>query len=141
MNKRILWALLAAAIVVTNTSSVYATPITDAKNKQKIAEEKLNDINEDIEDIEEEKEELEEEAELYEQMLVDLLVSIQVINADISSKEAEIEQAQADYDEALANQEAQKEAMNKRIKYMYEKGNTTYMEVLIESRNYADAVN
>lgn len=141
MNKRILWMAISLVMIFTNVVNVSASPISDAKNKKKDAEKKLNAINEDIEDIEDQKEDLEQEAEEYEQQLVDLLVTIQIINHDIENKEDEIETAKAEYEVALAKQEKQQWAMNKRIKYMYEKGDTNYMQILLESKKFSDAVN
>ena len=141
MNKRILWMAMSLVMIFTNVVNVSASPISDAKNKKKDAEKKLNAINEDIEDIEEQKEDLEQEAEEYEQQLVDLLVTIQIINHDIENKEDEIETAKAEYEVALAKQEKQQWAMNKRIKYMYEKGDMNYMQILLESKKFSDAVN
>ncbi len=132
---------MALVMLFTNVVNVSASPISEAKQQKKDAEKKLNAINKDIENIEEQKEDMEAEAEIYEQELVDLLVTIQVINNDIVNKEDEIETAQAEYEVALAKQERQKWAMNKRIKYMYEKGDTTYMQLLLESRKFSDAVN
>ena len=141
MNKRILWIAMSLVMIFTNVVNESASPISDAKNKKKDAEKKLNAINEDIEDIEDQKEDLEQEAEEYEQQLVDLLVTIQIINHDIENKEDEIETAKAEYEVALAKQEKQQWAMNKRIKYMYEKGDMNYMQILLESKKFSDAVN
>lgn len=141
MNKRILWIAMSLVMIFTNVVNVSASPISDAKNKKKDAEKKLNAINEDIEDIEDQKEDLEQEAEEYEQQLVDLLVTIQIINHDIENKEDEIETAKAEYEVALAKQEKQQWAMNKRIKYMYEKSDMNYMQILLESKKFSDAVN
>ena len=141
MNKRIIWIAMSLVMIFTNVVNVSASPISDAKNKKKDAEKKLNAINEDIEDIEDQKEDLEQEAEEYEQQLVDLLVTIQIINHDIENKEDEIETAKAEYEVALAKQEKQQWAMNKRIKYMYEKGDMNYMQILLESKKFSDAVN
>ena len=141
MNKRILWIAMSLVMIFTNVVNVSASPISDAKNKKKDAEKKLNAINEDIEDIEDQKEDLEQEAEEYEQQLVDLLVTIQIINHDIDNKEDEIATAKAEYEVALAKQEKQQWAMNKRIKYMYEKGDMNYMQILLESKKFSDAVN
>ena len=68
-------------------------------------------------------------------------MTIQIINHDIENKEDEIETAKAEYEVALAKQEKQQWAMNKRIKYMYEKGDMNYMQILLESKKFSDAVN
>ena len=141
MNKRSLWLVMTFVLIVSNVLSVSASPISDAKKEKQATEKKLSAINDNIEDIEDNIENLEEEAEEYEQQLVDLLVTIQVITNDVNLKEEEIQAAQVEYDDALAKQEAQKKAMNKRIKYMYEKGDTSYMQILLESRDFSGAVN
>ena len=141
MNKRILWIAMSLVMIFTNVVNVSASPISDAKNKKKDAEKKLNAINEDIEDIEDQKEDLEQEAEEYEQQLVDLLVTIQIINHDIENKEDEIETAKAEYEVALAKQEKQQWAMNKRIKYMYEKGDFQMLDAILREGTFSDMLN
>jgi len=141
MNKRILSVALALVLAFSVKVPVSATTISEAKNKKSAAESKLKDINKNIDALEDEKETIEEEAEEVKAQLVDLLLSIDVIKSDIKNKETEITAAQAAYEEALANEIAQQEAMNKRIKYMYEKGEKSYVEILLTSRNFADAIN
>lgn len=141
MNKRILLVLATFAIVFANVLCVSASPISDAKKQKQAAESKLKSINKDIENIEGEKESLEEEAEEYEQQLVDLLLNIQIINSDIETKEIEIEEAKTEYENSLERLDEQKKAMKKRIQYMYEKGETSYIQVLLESKSFSDAVN
>ena len=141
MNKRILWVALVLAMTFACTVNVSATTISEVKKEKKATESKLNALNESIEDIEEAKESMEEEAVLYEQELVDLIVSIQVINGDIENKENEIAAARAELEAAIAKQQSQKYAMNKRIKYMYEKGDSSYLQLLLDAKKYADAVN
>lgn len=141
MNKRILWLAAVLSMILVCTVNVSADTISDAKKEKKATESKLNALNESIDDIEEAKESMEEEAMLYQQELVDLIVSIQVINGDIENKEAEIATARAELEAAIAKQQSQKYAMNKRIKYMYEKGDSSYLQLLLDARKYADAVN
>lgn len=141
MNKRILWLAAVLSMIFVCTVNVSADTISDAKKEKKATESKLNALNESIDDIEEAKESMEEEAMLYQQELVDLIVSIQIINGDIENKEAEIATTRAELEAAIAKQQSQKYAMNKRIKYMYEKGDSSYLQLLLDARKYADAVN
>lgn len=141
MNKRLLSVALVPFMVLSCLTPVSATTISEAQNKKAAAENKLNEINESIDSMESEKEAMEQEAEEYEALLVDLLVSIDVIKSDIKNKEKDIVEAQKAYDEALENEQAQQQAMTKRIKYMYEKGDKSYVEVLMDSKNFADAIN
>ncbi len=59
----------------------------------------------------------------------------------IDAKNSEIEQTTADLDEAIAIENAQYEAMKKRIKFMYERKDYTYAEMLFTSTSFADFLN
>ena len=59
----------------------------------------------------------------------------------ITDKEEEISKAEADLEEAERIQLDQYNAMKARIKCMYEKGDSYYLELLFKSKNFGDMVN
>ena len=59
----------------------------------------------------------------------------------IDSKNAEIETTTEDLNEAIAEENAQYEAMKARIKFIYEKKDQTYLDKLVSSTGFADAMN
>ena len=59
----------------------------------------------------------------------------------ITQKEEEIEETTRELEEAIKQQEDQYEAMKKRIKFMYEKGDTFYLELLFTSGGFSDMTN
>lgn len=59
----------------------------------------------------------------------------------IDSKNAEIETTTEDLNEAIAEENAQYEAMKARIKFIYEKKDQTYLDILVSSTGFADAMN
>ena len=59
----------------------------------------------------------------------------------ISTKEQEIDDKTKELEEAVAVQEAQYAAMKSRIKFMYEKGDTLYLELFFGSDNFGDMLN
>lgn len=66
---------------------------------------------------------------------------IQQYNTMITQKEEEIEETSRELEEAVKQQEDQYKAMKKRIKFMYEKGDTFYLELLLTSGGFADMTN
>ena len=64
-----------------------------------------------------------------------------MLESDLADKEAEIEQAQKDYEAAKATEEQQYDSMKKRIQYLYETGQESYLEMLLTSDSVADLVN
>ncbi len=73
--------------------------------------------------------------------LAEIQAKITELKEMISTKEQEIEDKTKELEEAVAVQEAQYEAMKSRIKFMYEKGNTLYLELLFESDSFGDMLN
>lgn len=73
--------------------------------------------------------------------LTDIQTKIDSLNEQIREKEDQIEQTTRELQEAEQTQQNQYEAMKKRIKFMYEKGDIIYVELLIESGTFADMLN
>lgn len=73
--------------------------------------------------------------------LVETLAAIDMIHEEIDVVKVKIDKTTKEYDAAKAEEDKQYNAMKLRIKYMYEKGNTTYMQLLIESQGFADMMN
>ena len=113
----------------------------DALNKKKEAEGKLSSVNKDIENISEEQEAVEAEIEELDAQLVDLLLSVSLLESDIKNKEQEIEKTRQELEEAKQRVSSQEAAMARRIKFMYERGSSTYLELFLESKSMAEAVN
>ncbi len=73
--------------------------------------------------------------------LTDIQQKIDALADEISKKESEIETTTAELIEAENIQQAQYEAMKKRIKFMYERGDTLYLELLLQSGSFSDMLN
>ena len=152
MGKNYLGRLLAMSLVFAVsaqcTASVNAETLQEirnekqeALNKKKEAEGKLSSVNKDIENISEEQEAIEAELEELDAELVDLLLSVSLLETDIKNKEQEIEKTKEELEAAKQRVSDQQAAMARRIKFMYERGNTTYLELFLESKSMAEAVN
>ncbi len=141
MYKRALCFTLALIICFWHPLSVSAATKNDAIKQKQEAEKNLDSVNSDIDDLSGSKEELESEIAAIDEELVDLLLAVDIIDGDISEKKAAISEAEAAYEEAKAREESQYNAMKRRIKFMYEKGDNSYMELLMSSQSISDLVN
>jgi len=63
------------------------------------------------------------------------------LSDDISQKEGQIEATQADLEAARETEKKQYESMKLRIKYMYEKGDSSYIDLLMQSESLAELLN
>lgn len=131
--------LTAAAVLLTNT--VYAATSAEIKKQKEETEKNLNSIKQNINSLEQKKTNITSQISEKNNELVDLLVVIQVLEDDMTNKEAEIVQAEADYQAAKAKEEEQYAAMKKRIQYMYENGNKMYIEAFLEADSISDLLN
>lgn len=148
LGKRLLVGLMVMTMIVPMARGVGAVTLTDiqkqkeeAEREKKETQKELDNVQSEIDAMEGDKENAEAEIEEIDEELVDILLSIDIINEDIANKKAEIEAAQVEYDESVIREEEQKKAMNRRIKFMYEKGDVSYMTLLLESQSLAEAVN
>ena len=73
--------------------------------------------------------------------LTDIMSKLGDLEESLIEKGEEITKAEEDLKEAQEKEQEQYEAMKKRIKFMYEEGDTTALETLVTAENFSDLVN
>lgn len=73
--------------------------------------------------------------------LTEIQSNIDSIKQQIEDKEADIAQTEQELEEAEATQQEQYENMKKRCQFIYEKGNTYMLEVLLQAASFGDFLN
>ena len=141
MQKRVCCILLSFIMLMEIVVPVRATTISGVKKEQQKTQNNLNSVNQQITAIQSNQAQAQEELDQLSDQLVDILTSIDICQDEIAVKEKEIEQAKKDYEDARKKEEDQYASMKKRIQFMYEQGDSAYLQVLLESQNYADMVN
>lgn len=141
MQKRVCCILLSLIMIMEIVVPVRATTISGVKKEQQKTQNNLNSVNQQITAIQSNQAQAQEELDQLSDRLVDILTSIDICQDEIAVKEKEIEQAKKDYEDARKKEEDQYASMKKRIQFMYEQGDSAYLQVLLESQNYADMVN
>lgn len=63
------------------------------------------------------------------------------LNTLITDKEAEIKKTTDELNEAIKTEENQYEAMKNRIRFMYERGETMYLELIMSAQSFGDVLN
>lgn len=141
MRKFLNTTIMMLIVAVMLTDTVNATTSSEIKKQKEQTEKNLNSIKDNINSLEQKKANMSAQISEKNNELVDLLVVIQVLEDDMANKEIEIAQAQEDFDIAKAKEEEQYQAMKKRIKYMYENGNSMYIEAFLEADSLSDLLN
>lgn len=101
-----------------------------------------------LKEAEQKKKQLEEQKKNAESEKTSLGVQLDKIVADMkkaekemTDKEKDIAKAEEELISAKVEEQTQYENMKKRIKYMYENGNTNYVELLLQAKNLTDFLN
>ena len=138
MKKRITCILLSIIMIIVVVDPVWATTISDIKKEQQQTQAQLDELNDQIESVAGELEVVQEEIGEMDSSLVEIIASVSILEDEILEKEDQIVVAQADYEVAKAEEEAQYEAMKLRIKFMYEKGDNGYLQLFLEAQSITD---
>lgn len=123
-KKQILRAALGLLCTVTLASSgisVYAAPSSEElEQKTSTLQGELDDLNSELATLSKELDET---------------------SAEIETLSADVEKAKLDLAAARLNEESQYESMKNRIKFMYEGGSVSLLEILFSSENMGDFLN
>ena len=140
MKKRILLLSISFILCLMQPLTAYATSISQLKQQKKENEQKLSEINEEISELANESKGITEELAALDDLLVEVLASVSLLEEDVEEVEEKIEVTQAELDEAVKTEEKQYADMKKRIQYMYEKGETSYVTLLLGASSIGDVM-
>lgn len=129
-------------------ADITSDAIKDKENKISSAEEEKKALEESLAELEEKKASLEKDkrnlsnyVKELDFQLAEIEAQIEELNAQITVKEAEIEEAEKELQEAIETEQAQYEAMKKRIQFMYEQGESNYFAMLMSAEDFSDMLN
>ena len=115
--------------------------INKAKEERKKLQQGLSDVKKMVTQLEKSKTSLKNYVKELDSQLSSVQEKIQELKDLISQKEEEIEQTKKELEEAIAIEEKQYEEMKIRIKFMYEKGNQFYLDMMLGASSFGDMLN
>ena len=121
--------------------NVVADQINDLKKKTEEDKKKLEEIDEQLSDLESEQQGLQGEISELEAQIIDMMTSISILEDEITVKQEEITQAESDLEVAIQDEQNQYEAMKLRIQFMYEHGDSSYLDILMNATSMQDVLN
>lgn len=133
--------LLSFIMFLFMVEPVSATTISELQNELKKDQSQLKNVNQQISDYKGAQADVGEEIAVLDDEMVSLLTDINLIEEAIADKEEDIAQTQIEYDAAVADKDEQYEAMKIRIRFMYEKGETSYLQLFFGAKNMGDMMN
>lgn len=120
---------------------VSATTISELQKDVQNNQSQLNDVNRQISDYKGAQADIGDQIDQLDAEMVSLLTDINLIEDAIAEKEADIAETQVAYDAAVADKDEQYESMKIRIRFMYEQGDASYLQIFLNTQNMSDMVN
>lgn len=142
-KKRMVCVALAFVLAVGGISPVYATKqdVEDAKKKVSSIEEEKKKVEDSLKDLEGLKSDAAAYVKQLDGNLEKLNGELEDLGGQITAKEADIAATNQQLEEAKAVEVQQYADMKLRIKYMYERGDTSYIDMLLQSENMVQLMN
>ncbi len=130
--------LVAFILIVTMVSSVAAVNLDDMEKEQRDIERQLEEEREELDSMRSKEELLKEELEELDESLEEIESELSQLKKDISRTENEIEATEIKLKEAEERLDYHEGLLKKRLRVMHERGNVSFLEVLLEASSFAD---
>ena len=141
IRNRIMASALVVSLGIGCVPTVYASAISDAQNKKNQAQSNLDAQNEAIDSLQSQRDSLQSEIDQLDAQLVTIIANMSILEDELADKEEELEQVNARLIKAQEDEETQYDNMKKRIRYMYENGETSFLEIVLGAKDFADFLN
>lgn len=115
--------------------------LNEAQQQQEETQRELDEAEDNLSSLEGQRNNLQEELSELNDQLNAVRANLEQIEENLDKKEGEIEQTQALLADARQTELEQYESMKERIRFMYENGETTYLEMLFSANGFADFLN
>lgn len=115
--------------------------LSSAKDEKKDLKSDLKEVQEKKRELESAKLELASDVQKMDQEMLVLETKINDLETLLEEKQAEVDQAKVDLKKAQEDIEKQYEEMKIRIRFMYEHGSTTYINILLGAGSFGEMLN
>ena len=144
LKARIAMAFMMAALVsapVMTQAAATKKDVSSAKDKKSALEQEKKKTEEAIKSLQSKKSSTENYVKELDSKMNELQSQVTKLEDNISTKQKSIDDTSVKLDEAQQTEEKQYSSMKKRIKYMYEKGDSSYLNLLMESKSLSELLN
>lgn len=111
------------------------------KEKTSVIEEEKKKVEDTLKNLEGQKADTESYVRQLDQEMAAISSQLEELSGQIADKESEIAVTQEELSAAQEAEVQQYDAMKLRIKYMYEKGDTTFIDLILESKSISQLLN
>ncbi|MBR5930964.1 MAG: peptidoglycan DD-metalloendopeptidase family protein [Lachnospiraceae bacterium] len=134
-------AIIIAILAMIACPSVYADDIYEAKQRQQELEQELEESQSKLEELRDAVASAKAEVDQIDGQIAQVEAVITDYQTQSDQKQLEIEDLQRQIEQKQQEIDAEYESMSKRIKFLYENMDNSYLEVFFTSESFADALN
>ena len=117
-----------------------ASPVTRAEQERRRAEEEKSRAESEAQQLEQKLGQSRQKEQALEEELVRLLALKDILESDMEELKTQIQGADRDYRQAEEKRQRQHDILKKRIQFLYEEGDITYLDILLKAKNIGDVV-
>lgn len=117
-----------------------ASSVTRAEQERRRAEEEKSRAESEAQQLEEKLGQSRQKEQALEEELVRLLALKDILESDMEELKTQIQEADRDYRQAEEKRQRQYDILKKRIQFLYEEGDITYLDILLKAKNIGDVV-
>lgn len=126
---------------VCNVQATEESNLSEAQQEKKTLENDLQKAKELIDSLKGSKEDIQSEVEKLDKQLNEISGKVKEFESRLSKKRQEIADTESALNKAKEQEKKQYRNMKKRIQFMYENGQTSYVEMLLSADSFTDFVN
>lgn len=133
--------VLVSSFPITSFAATTQDRLNQAEDEKKRLEEQIDKNEEDLNGLKEEKKSLQGELQSLNGDLTQISNNLAELEEKIREKEEEIEITTGLLEDAIMQADGQYESMKVRIQFLYEEGETTYLDIFLNAGNFTDMIN
>lgn len=126
---------------VCNVQATEESNLSEAQQEKKTLENNLQKAKELIDSLKGSKEDIQSEVEKLDKQLNEISGKVKELESQLSKKRQEIANTESALNKAKEQEKKQYRNMKKRIQFMYENGQTSYVEMLLSADSFTDFLN
>lgn len=124
-----------------DTTKSYQDEIDAAKKRKEQLEQERKELEAKVEELEQKKEDMNAYIENMDRQYMELMDSIEELESEIAEQEELLARTREELARVKAQEAEQYETMKKRIKFLYENGETSFLDVLFGQGSLTDMMN
>ena len=140
MLKKFVSGLLTVSLTLAFVGVADAASVSQLQKQSSAFKNQISSVQSQINSTKQQKASTQSEIQELDRQLASVQAEITQLNTKIQETTANLNKSQQELKEAIATREAHYNTLKKRIRVMYEYGNSGYLEALLSSDNFSDFI-